>query len=59
MGDTIILKVSGQGPRGKTGSVLFAVFDIDTSTGNLVVTYPDEWYGATFTLQEGCLIVSV
>ena len=47
-----------QGPKGNTGAqgpvgnVMYATFDIDTTTGDLVMTTPAEYTGPTFILNE-------
>ena len=39
-------------PKGDTGNVMYATFDIDTTTGDLVMTTPVGYTGPTFILNE-------
>jgi hypothetical protein len=40
-----------QGEKGETGNVNFATFEIDAD-GNLIATYPEDYSGATFRINE-------
>ena len=56
-----------QGPKGDTGAqgpvgnVMYATFDIDFDTGELVMTIPDGYTGPTFSINDetGELEVSI
>lgn len=41
-----------KGDKGDTGNVMFASFDIDTDTGDLIMTTPDGYTGPTFAMNE-------
>ena len=48
-----------QGDRGETGDIYFAIFDIDPRTGELIMSYEDEYNGPAFSVDaEGRLKVS-
>ena len=46
-------------PQGKTGNVMYATFDIDTDTGELVMYTPDGYTGPVFSLANGFLEVTI
>ena len=46
-------------PRGETGNVMYATFDIDTDTGELVMYTPDGYTGPVFSLSDGFLEVTI
>ena len=46
-------------PQGKTGNVMYATFDIDTDTGELVMYTPDGYTGPVFSLSDGFLEVTI
>ena len=50
-----------QGDKGDTGNVMYATFDIDFDTGELVMTIPDGYTGPTFSINDetGELEVSI
>lgn len=47
------------GPQGPAGNVLYATFDIDPATGQLVMTVPDGYAGPQFAINNGYLEVSI
>ena len=49
------------GPQGPIGNVMYATFDIDFDTGELVMTIPDGYTGPTFSInnETGELEVSI
>ena len=49
------------GPQGPVGNVMYATFDIDFDTGELVMTIPDGYTGPTFSINDetGELEVSI
>ena len=50
-----------KGDKGDTGNVMYATFDIDFDTGELVMTIPDGYTGPTFSINDetGELEVSI
>lgn len=50
-----------KGDKGDTGNVMYATFDIDFDTGELVMTIPDGYTGPTFSInnETGELEVSI
>jgi len=50
-----------KGDKGDTGNVMYATFDIDFDTGELVMTIPDGYTGPTFAINDetGELEVSI
>lgn len=41
-----------KGDKGDTGNVVFATFEISLATGELIMTTPDEYNGAQFTIDN-------
>lgn len=48
-----------KGEKGDKGNVMFATFAINPLTGNLAMTTPDEYDGATFSINNSYLEVTV
>lgn len=47
------------GIQGPPGNILYAVFAVDVSSGNLIMTTPNEYNGPMFSLNNGYLEVNV
>ena len=58
---TIGIPKGDKGDKGDTGNVMYATFDIDFDTGELVMTIPDGYTGPTFSINDetGELEVSI
>lgn len=49
-----------KGEKGEKGNVMYATFSFDPNTGNLIMHTPDEYTGATFSINEnGELVVEI
>jgi hypothetical protein len=58
---TVGIPKGDKGDKGDTGNVMYATFDIDFDTGELVMTIPDGYTGPTFSINDetGELEVSI
>ena len=58
---TVGIPKGDKGDKGDTGNVMYATFDIDFDTGELVMTIPDGYTGPTFSInnETGELEVSI
>ena len=58
---TVGIPKGDKGDKGDTGNVMYATFDIDFDTGELVMTIPDGYTGPTFLINDetGELEVSI
>ena len=58
---TVGIPKGDKGDKGDTGNVMYATFDIDFDTGELVMTIPDGYTGPTFAINDetGELEVSI
>lgn len=58
---TVGIPKGDKGDKGDTGNVMYATFDIDFDTGELVMTIPDGYTGPTFAInnETGELEVSI
>ena len=49
---TVGIPKGDKGDKGDTGNVMYATFDIDTDTGDLIMTTPENYDGPLFELNE-------